>query len=127
MHTYIHTYIHTYVHTYIRTYVHTHIRTYVHTYIHTYIHTYYTLGRDSSVGIATRYGLDGPGFECQWGDISRSRPDRPWGPPSLLYNGYRFSFPGVKRQGRGVNHPLQSTADIRERLQLYLYSPFGPS
>ena len=24
------------------------------------------LGRDSSVGIATRYGLDGPGIESQW-------------------------------------------------------------
>ena len=24
-------------------------------------------GRDSSVGIATRYGLDGPGIESQWG------------------------------------------------------------
>ena len=23
-------------------------------------------GRDSSVGIATRYGLDGPGIESQW-------------------------------------------------------------
>ena len=35
------------------------------------------------------------------------RPDRPWGPPSLLYNGYRV-FPGVK-SGRGVTptpHPL---------------------
>ena len=25
------------------------------------------MGRDSSVGIATRYGLDGPGMESQWG------------------------------------------------------------
>ena len=24
-------------------------------------------GRDSAVGIATRYGLDGPGIESQWG------------------------------------------------------------
>ena len=24
------------------------------------------LGRDSSVGIATRYGLDGPGIESRW-------------------------------------------------------------
>ena len=27
--------------------------------------------------------------------IFRTCPDRPWGPPSLLYNGYR-AFPGVK-------------------------------
>ena len=26
-----------------------------------------TTGRDSSVGIATRYGLDGPGIELRWG------------------------------------------------------------
>ena len=25
-----------------------------------------TVGRDSSVGIATRYGLDGPGLESWW-------------------------------------------------------------
>jgi hypothetical protein len=25
------------------------------------------LGRDSSVGIVTDYGLDGPGIECRWG------------------------------------------------------------
>jgi hypothetical protein len=24
------------------------------------------VGRDSSVGIATRYGLDGPGIESRW-------------------------------------------------------------
>jgi hypothetical protein len=28
-------------------------------------------------------------------EIIRTRPDRPWGPPSLLYNGYRV-FPGGK-------------------------------
>jgi hypothetical protein len=32
-------------------------------------------------------------------------PDRAWGPPSLLHNGYRFSLPRVKQPGRGVNHP----------------------
>jgi hypothetical protein len=61
------------------------------------------------------------------GDIFRTRPDRPWGPPSLLYNGYRFSFPGVKRPGRGVHHPPPSNAEVKERAELYLYSPSGPS
>ena len=41
------------------------------------------MGLDSSVGIATRYGLDGPGIESRWGEIFRTRPDRPWGPPGL--------------------------------------------
>jgi len=41
------------------------------------------VGRDGSVGLATRYGLDGPGIESRWGKIFRNHPDRPWGPPSL--------------------------------------------
>ena len=54
----------------------------------------------SSVGIATRYGLDGPGIESQWeGEIFHTRPDRSWGPPCLLYNGYRV-FPGGKAAGK---------------------------
>jgi hypothetical protein len=57
----------------------------------------YNKTRDSSVVIATRYGLDGPGIESQWGgvEIFCTFPDRLWGPPSLLYNGYRV-FPRVK-------------------------------
>jgi hypothetical protein len=46
---------------------------------------------------------------------------------SLLYNGYRISFPGVKRPGRGVDHPPSSTARVKERVELYIYSPSGPS
>ena len=55
------------------------------------------MGWDSSVGIATGYGLDGPGIESLWGrDFPHlSRPAL--GPPSLLYNGYRF-FPGGKER-----------------------------
>jgi hypothetical protein len=54
--------------------------------------------RDSSVGIATRYGMDDRGSNSGVGEIFRTRPDRPWGPPSLPYNGYWVPFPGIKRQ-----------------------------
>jgi hypothetical protein len=54
----------------------------------------------SAVGIATGYGLDGPGIESRWGEIFRTCPDRPWGPHSLLTMGTE-SFPGLK-SGRGV-------------------------
>jgi hypothetical protein len=37
------------------------------------------------------------------------------------------SFPGVKRPGRAVDHPPPSSAEVKERLELYLYSPSGPS
>jgi hypothetical protein len=56
--------------------------------------------RDSSVGIATRYGLEGPGIESRWGEIFRTYPDRLRGAPSFLYNRYRI-FPGGIG-GRGV-------------------------
>ena len=58
--------------------------------------------------------------------MSRTHPDRPWGPPSLLYDGYRV-FPGVKRPDRGVDHPPPSSAEVKERVELYLYSPPGTS
>ena len=63
--------------------------------------------RVSSVSIATRYGLEGPGIESRWGEIFRTYPDRLRGPPSLLYNGY-WVFPGGIG-GRGVmltTHPF---------------------
>jgi hypothetical protein len=67
------------------------------------LHLY--VGRDSSVDTATCYDLDGPGIENRWGETLRTRPDRLWVPPNGLYNGYRVSFPGVKRQGRVIKNP----------------------
>ena len=79
-------------------------------------------GPDSVVGIATGYGLDGPGSNHLGGEIFRTSPDRPWGPPSLLYNGYRV-FPGGKeRPGRDAD----SVCRGQEGVQLYLYFPSGP-
>jgi len=37
------------------------------------------------------------------------------------------SFPGIKRPGRGVDHPPPSAAEVNERVELYLYSKFEPS
>jgi hypothetical protein len=37
------------------------------------------------------------------------------------------SFPGIKRPGRGVDHPPASSVEVKERVELYLYSPSGPS
>jgi hypothetical protein len=36
-------------------------------------------------------------------------------------------FTEVKRPERGAEHPPPSSAEVKERVQLYLYSPFGPS
>jgi hypothetical protein len=37
------------------------------------------------------------------------------------------SFPGVNRPGRGDDHPLPSRAEVKERVELYLYSTSEPS
>jgi len=85
------------------------------------------VGRDSSVGIATGYVVDGPGIESRrGGEIFRTRPDPPCCPPNLLYNGYRV-FPVVtKRPGRGVDHPPPSSAVVKERLELCVFFPPPP-
>jgi len=71
-------------------------------------------GPGSLVGIATDYGLDGPGIESQWGRDFPPRSDRPWGPPSLVYNGYQV-FPGGKeRPGRAADHCPPSSAEVFE-------------
>ena len=44
-----------------------------------------------------------------------------------LYTVSTGSFPGVKRPGRGADHPPLSSAKVKERVELYLYFTFGPS
>jgi hypothetical protein len=84
------------------------------------------VGNDSSVGIATIYGLGGSGIESRWGDvIFCTRPKRPWGLPSLLYNWCRVCFPWVKQPERGVDH--QPPSIVEERVEPCLYSHSGPS
>jgi hypothetical protein len=55
-------------------------------------------GRDSSVGIVTRYGLDDLGIESQW--VARFSAPVQTGPGThrLLYNGNGV-FPGAKEAG----------------------------
>jgi len=37
------------------------------------------------------------------------------------------SFLRVKQLERGFDHPFPSSAEVKERVELYLYSPSGPS
>jgi hypothetical protein len=43
-------------------------------------------------------------------------------PPS--YTMRTGSFPGVKRPGRGVDHPPQSSAEVKETVELFPLWPF---
>jgi hypothetical protein len=53
------------------------------------------VGRDSSVGVASRYGMEGPGIESRLGEILRTHADLTWSPPNHIYNGYEI-FPRGK-------------------------------
>jgi hypothetical protein len=67
------------------------------------------VSKNRSVGIATRYLLDGAGLNPGVCAVFRTGPDWLWGPLSLLYNGYQV-IPGVKWPGHGIDHPPPTSA-----------------
>ena len=82
---------------------------------------------DSSVGIATRYGLHGSEIESRYGR-DFPHPSRPaLGPtqPSIKWNS--GSFPGCKAAEAWRWPPTPYSAEVKERVELYLYSTSGPS
>ena len=83
------------------------------------------VGRDSSVGIGTATGWTVRASNSGGGDIFHARPDRPWGPPSLLYDGYLVSFPAVKRPGRGVDHPPHLVPRLKKEYSYTSTPPLG--
>jgi hypothetical protein len=84
----------------------------------------YTRGAD---GIATCYGLDGPGIEFRWGqDFLHSLRPAPGAHPAS-YTLDTGPFPWVKWPARGADRPPQSSAQVEGRVKLYIYSPSGAS
>jgi hypothetical protein len=73
------------------------------------------------------YRLDGPGIESRWGRDFPHQSRPALGPTQPPVQWVPVSFPGVKRPGRGVDQPPSSSARVKERVELYLYSPSGPS
>ena len=84
------------------------------------------MGQNSSVGVVTHYGMDGQGIESRWGQVF-SQPSRlalePTQPPMQWVPGL---FWGVKWLGSGVDHPPPSSAEVKERLELYLSPQLVP-
>jgi hypothetical protein len=81
----------------------------------------------NSVSVATCYRLDDLGIESQW-EVRFSTPIQT-GPEThtASYTMGTSSFPGVKRPGRDIDHPPPYSAGVKERVELYLCSPSGPS
>jgi len=59
-------------------------------------------------GTVTAYWLDDRG-SIPDRDRNSVSPDKFWGPPSLLFNGYRRLFPQTKQPKREANHSPQSS------------------
>ena len=73
-----------------------------------------TGGSDRSVGIATRYGLDGPGIESRWeARFSASVQTGPGAHPAS-YTVRTGSFPELKRPGRDVDHPFHLALRLKK-------------
>ena len=74
----------------------------------------FVANRDSSVGRATRYGLDGTGIETRWG--ARFSAPVQTGPEAhpAPYTMGTGSFPGVKRPERGVDNPPHLTPKLKK-------------
>jgi len=85
------------------------------------------VGTGSVVGITTGYGLDGLGIESRWGTtFSVPVQTSPEAHPASCTMG-TGSFPvGKERPGRDADPLLPSSAVGHERVELYVYSPYGP-
>jgi hypothetical protein len=71
--------------------------------------------------------LDGPGIESRCGKDFTNPSRRALGPNQPPVQWVPGLFLGVKRPGRGVDHPPPSSAEVKEKVKLYLYCPSGPS
>jgi hypothetical protein len=66
----------------------------------------------SSDGIVTDYGLDGPRIEFRWGARFFAHVQTGPGAHPASCTMDTGSFPGVKRPGRGADHPPPCSAEV---------------
>jgi hypothetical protein len=100
----------------------------LHTHLQLNILAYYwEVGLDSSVGIATRYGLESQRIESRWGSRFSAAVQTGAGTHPDYYTLGTGSFPGGKTAGAWRWPPIPPSAKVKERVELYLCSPSGPS
>jgi len=65
-------------------------------------------------GIANGYGMDRPKIDPVLGEIFGTCPDRLWGAPNSLRNGYRVFLGSKKRPGRDDDPSPISSAVVKK-------------
>ena len=86
---------------------------------------YCNAGRDISNGIATRYGLAGLGIESRWEKGFSAPVQTGSGAHPACYTRCTSSFMVIQRWGRGLDY-TPSSAEVKERVEIFLESPSGP-
>jgi len=79
------------------------------------------VGRDSSVGTATRYGLKGPGIESRWGARFSTPVQTGPGAHPASRTTDTGSLQEVERPEHGVDRPPTPSAEVKERVQQHFY------
>jgi hypothetical protein len=82
------------------------------------------MDRDSSVSIATRYGLEGPGIESRREARFSAPVQASRGAHPAISTVRTESLPGVKRPERGVDQPPPSSAQVKKSTAISLL-PLG--
>jgi len=77
-------------------------------------HRQISVGWDISVGIATRYGLNGPGIESRLGATFSALVQNGSSAHPASYKVGNESFPGVKRPRHGVDYPPHLAPRLRK-------------
>jgi hypothetical protein len=87
----------------------------------------FVVGRDSDSLWAGRSVDEIPSWG-RWGTARFSTPMQTIaGAHAVSYTVGTRSFPGVKWLGHGINHPPPSSAEVKERVQIYINSLSLPS
>lgn len=76
------------------------------------------VGPESSIGIATHYGMEDTGIESWWRWHFPHPPTPSLGSNQPSVQGVPGLFPGVKQPRRGVNHATLSSAEVKEGAEL---------
>ena len=76
------------------------------------------MGRDGVIGLATRYGLDGPGIESWGSEVSAPVQTGPGAHSASSTMGTGTPSRGVKRPEHGDCNPHPSSAEVKETVGL---------